>query len=393
MLRLPTIGQNSIKDLSEKLVRYYIKDLNWTVLTQRAVFFMWYRIIGIIAIVTFHSWNEGMAQVNRYDGFSSFESGKGARNVGLGESNGAEANDEFTSWTVNPANISPSSWSNAALHSSFFVGGIRSFSMTGLVSRDSLWPVAVGLSRTSFGQNTRYDAEGNPMGVFNASVTQMSLGTRRQLSRRFYLGASMLYDWRAVDYYSSHVLHFNIGAVFQADEKSSYGMTLSNLGYELIPFESQRHDLPLDLSVYWSRELNYLPFTFHLRMQKLNLWNRMTFQNPFQNKDQNINEPERESSRIKDFTEEVLRHMVIGGEFAFGTPAKVWLRFSYDHWRNLQLGIPGIRSLEGVAVGVGFQLKVLKLDYTWERLYFDSGSHQVSLSFRLFEKDRRRRGF
>ncbi len=354
---------------------------------------MQYRIIVIIAIILIASWSRGFTQVNRYDGFSSFESGHGARNVGLSESNGAEVNGEFTSWTVNPANLSPSSWSNIALNSSLFPGGIHSFSLAGLVSRDSLWPVTVGLQRTSFGQNTRYDTEGNSMGEFNASVTQISVGTRRQISDRLYLGTALHYNLRVIDAYYSHVLDFSIGGVFEADERSSYGMTLSNLGYELIPFESQRHDLPLDLSVYWRQKLNYLPFTLYLSMQKLNLWNRMTFQNAFQTGDQNINEPEQEPSRLKDFTEEILRHMVIGGEFTFGHPTRVWLRFSYDHWRNLQLGIPGIRSLEGVAVGFGVKLNVVRLDYTWEKLYFDSGSHQISLAFRLFEKDRRSRGF
>lgn len=349
-------------------------------------------VLGFVIIGLFLQ-QDGVAQSNPYDGFSTFRSGQGARSVALSETNGAETDGEFESWTVNPANLSPESWSNVGLHSSFFAGDIRSFSFMGFVSRDSVWPVVVGLSRTTFGQNLRYDTEGNQMGEFKASTTQLSAATRRQLSNQFYLGAAMHYSWRAIDFYNSHVIHFSVGAVYEPHEHSSFGINLTDFGYEIIPFQTQRHELPLDVSLFWSRELNYLPFTFHMRMQKLNLWNRMKYDNPFQTGDQNLIEPSENSSRIKDLTQEVLRHLVLGGEFAFGTPSKVWLRFSYDHWRNQQLGIPGIRSLEGVAVGFGVQLKVLRLDYTWERLYFDSGSHQISLGFRLFEKDRRRKGF
>ena len=355
-------------------------------------FFMRISTIGFL-IISFFLQTVSFAQGNPYDGFTAFHAGQGARNVALSESNGAEVDGELESWSVNPANLSPGSWSNMVLHSSFFVSDIRSFALIGLVSRDSVWPVAVGLSRTSFGQNLRYDPEGNHMGEFKASTTQFSIGTRRRLSDQFYLGTALHYNWRAIDFYNSHVVHFNIGAIYEPGAKSSFGINIADLGYEFIPFDTERHNLPIDLSLYWRRELNYLPFTFYLRMQKLNLWNRLKFDNPFQTGDQNLNDPVERSSRIKDFTEEVLRHMVLGGEFAFGTPSKVWLRFSYDHWKNQQLGIPGIRSLEGVAVGFGIQLKVLRLDYTWERLYFDSGSHQVSLAFKLFEKDRRRKGF
>lgn len=393
MQRLPIIGPNSINDLSEKEIAFYIKDLNWTVLTPGTVFFMWYRMIGLIGFFGLLSWNIVSAQHNPFDGFTALRPGAGARSIGLSESNGAEVNRDFSIWTVNPAGIAPGSWSNVALHSSFFVDGIRSVALTGLVSRDSVWPIAVGLTRTSFGENIRYDVEGNRIGTFQAAVTELGIGTRRRLGDRFFLGASMYYDWRTIDFYNSHVLQFHMGAVFQADQRSSYGITLKNLGYELIPFDIERHGLPLDLSVYWRKELNYLPFTLHLQMQKLNLWNKLTYQNPFQNTNQNINEPDVEPSRMNEFVSEVLRHMVVGGEFAFGAPEKVWLRFSYDHWRNLQLGIPGIRSLEGVALGFGVKINLFRIDYTWQKLYFDSGSHQVSLAFRLFEKDRRQRGF
>lgn len=353
---------------------------------------MWYKIIGVVLVVLSIG-GDAIGQSNPYDGFSNFLSGQGARNVALSESNGAEPDHGFDSWTVNPTNLSPRAWSNVNLHSSFFPAEIRSFALHGLVSRDSVWPVAAGLSRTTFGQTARYDTEGNSMGEFNASVTQLSLGTRRKLSDKLYLGAAMHYDWRAVDFYNSHVLHFSLGGIYSTSDLNSFGISLSDLGYEIVPFESSRHHLPLDLSLYWRRELNYLPFTFYLRMQKLNLWNRMEFDNPFQPGDQNINQEPAPESRIRDLAEEILRHMVVGGEFCFGRPGNVWIRFSYDHWRNQQLGIPGIRSLEGVAVGFGLQIKVLRLDYTWERLYFDSGSHQISLAFRLFEKNRRQKGF
>lgn len=344
-------------------------------------------------MVLLSMWGGMMGQSNPYDGFSAIRSGQGARNVGLSEANGAEPDGDFDSWSVNPANLSSNSWSNTVLNSSIHPGDIRSFALQGLISRDTVWPVAIGLSRTSFGHTTRYNAEGTAMGEFSASVTRLGVGTRRKLSDQLYVGAAMYYNWRSVDQYHSHVIHFSLGGIYRSSELNSFGITLTDLGYEIVPFETNRHDLPLDLSLFWCRELNHLPFTFYLRMQKLNLWNRMEYDNPFQTGDQNLNPQPVEESRIRNFTGEVLRHMVVGGEFRFGDPGNVWLRFSYDHWRNQQLGIPAIRSLEGVAVGFGIRLKVVRIDYTWERLYFDSGSHQISLAFRLFEKDRRQRGF
>lgn len=333
------------------------------------------------------------AQSNPFDGWSNFVTHLGARNVGLAGSNGAESNGELDAWMVNPANLSPFSWSNAALHSSFSPAEIQTFSVLGLLSRDTVWPLALGLMHTSFGRNVRYDTEGNSTGEFRAATNGLHLGTRRKLSESVFIGTSINYDWRTIDFYHSHVLHFAVGGIYETSPYNSFGLSLSNLGYEIVPFHNQRHSLPLDLSVYWRRQLEYLPFTFFLRMHRLNLWNRLEFAHPYDHGDQNLNQDPPPDSRLRSFTAELLRHMIVGGEFHFGHPGNVWLRFSYDHWRNQQLGIPTIRSLEGIAVGFGIRIKVLRLDYTWERVYFDSSGHQLSLSFRLFEKTRREKGF
>ena len=63
------------------------------------------------------------------------------------------------------------------------------------------------------------------------------------------------------------------------------------------------------------------------------------------------------------------------------------MRFSYDHLQNRQLGIENIRSLEGIALGFGIAIKKLKVDYAWERLYFDAGVHHLSLSVNIFENN------
>lgn len=381
-----------IEDPKKRYSNILKRYIGLFLISRNSLFFMLNRLLIPVFLMVVTA-STVTAQQNPYDGFGTFISGMGARNVGLSEANGAELHGDIDSWSVNPANFSPSSWANATVHSSFFPGDIRSYALQGVVSRDSVWPVVVGLSRTSFGQNLRFDVEGNAGGEFNAFVTGLDIATRRKLSESFSIGLGLNYDWRTIDFYDSHLLHFTIGGIYSTNEKNSFGLTISHLGYEIVPFESDRHSLPLDVSAYWRRSLDHLPFTFFLRMQKLNLWNRMEYQNPFLDGDQNINQDPPRESRIRDLANELLRHMVIGGEFQFGQPGNVWLRFSYDHWRNQQLGIPAIRSLEGVAVGFGLKIKVFRLDYTWDRLYFDSGSHQVSLSFRLFEKSRREKGF
>src|SRR5690606_14197597 len=151
---------------------------------KSSLFFMVNRYFAalLVHLVLMTSGGVIYGQDNPYDGFGTFLSGQGARNVGLSETNGAEVGGNFDSWSVNPANLSPSSWANATLNSSFFPGDIRSYSVQGLVSRDTVWPVVVGLARTSFGQIPRFDTEGNATGEFQASITGLSLATRRQLS-------------------------------------------------------------------------------------------------------------------------------------------------------------------------------------------------------------------
>lgn len=333
------------------------------------------------------------AQENSGGGFDVIGFSPGARNSALSESNGADHEGELSGWNVNPAGLNAGSWSDVSLHSVFFPGGISFFSVNGLILRDSVWPVAAGLSYASFGENIRYDAEGNSQGVFPAYVSGFNVGTSRLLWEDWHLGINMIYDWRRIDLYHSHVLRFSAGAVYRMDELTSFGMTLHNTGYEIVPFYEYRTKPSPDLSLYWQQRLRHLPFTFFMKMQKLNQWNRMIFENPYDPGTDWIGGQEKEPSRAQDFASELMRHLVLGGEFGFGMPEKVWLRFSYDHWKNQQLSIPGIRSLDGVALGLGIQLKLFRLDYTWERLYYDAGGHRLSLAFRIRDKERRARGF
>lgn len=335
-----------------------------------------------------------MAQDNPWSGFQGFEQGRlGAKNAALSGSNGAIFEGDISDGLVNPAGFSADSRSDVILHSVFFPAGIRSFSLQGLISRDSLWAVAAGLIHTGYGENKRFDIEGNETGVFPASISGAGVSVSRLLADDWRMGLGMNYDWRRIDIYQSHLLRFDVGVIYERNDRTSFGMSLSNLGYELVPFDTERDRMPLDLSLYWQQKLAHLPFTFFLRMQKMNLWNRMVFDQALDESDDILGGNEQPPSRITSLIRETMRHLVLGGEFGFGEPEKVWLRFSYDHWKNQQLSIPAIRSLDGVALGFGVKLAAFRLDYTWEKMYYNAGGHQLSLSFRLGEKDRRERGF
>lgn len=340
-------------------------------------------------------WHFSAAQENGWNGFENSGIHAGARNSALGGANGADPEAELSDWNVNPALLNRGSWSNIALHSTFFPSDIQAFSVMGLIPFDSLWTIGAGMSYNSFGKNIRYDAEGNAQGEFPAFVSGLDLGVSRILSEDWKIGLKLQYDWRKIDIYHSHVLRFNVGAMYRLDELASFGLTMDNLGYEIVPFHENRSSPKLDISVYWQQSLQHLPFSLFLKMQKLNHWNRMVFDEPYDPGMGWLDEPVKEPSRAGDFASELMRHLVLGGEFGFGTPEKVWLRFSYDHWKNEQLSIPGIRSLDGVSLGMGLHLKAFRLEYTWERFYYNAGGHQLSLSFRIGEKkqDRRSRGF
>lgn len=336
-----------------------------------------------------------VAQETDWGGLENVGAYVGARNSALSGANGADSKAELSDWYVNPASLHSASWSNIALHSTFFPSDIQSYSLMGLIPFDSLWTFGAGITHNTFGENIRYDPEGNAQGVFPAFVTGIDMGASRILADDWQIGVKMRYDWRKIDVYHSHVLRFNVGAIYQLDDLASFGLTIDNLGYELVPFYENRTLPKLDVSLYWQQKLQHLPFSLFMKMQKMNLWNRMVFDEPYDPGMGWIDEPDKEPSRAGDFGAELMRHLVLGGEFAFGTPEKVWLRFSYDHWKNQQLGIPGIRSLDGVTLGMGLRLQPFRLEYTWERIYYNVGGHQLSLSFRIGDKkrDRRSRGF
>lgn len=340
---------------------------------------LWFFPLGIMMVCSVNAQNES------YNGFVPLDNYYGASGVALSGTNGSRSMNDVNQWGINPGILTGTLNGEVGVNSSFYPSKISVFSLTSVLQLDSIWPIGVRLLQTSFGETDRYDAEGRNIGTFRSSSSSISLGTSRALSQDLRIGIALNYHLRNIDSYNSHILSVDIGSVYSLGDNSAVGLSISNLGHEIIPFETERTPINWDLSIYGSKKLRYLPLELFLKFQKLNFWNRLSYLNPFDESQNDFdNGGSSESSRIENLVREIFAHMVVGGQMSFGKPEKFWLRFSYDHLQNRQLGIENIRSLEGIALGFGIAVKELKIDYSWERLYFDAGVHHLSLSLNIF---------
>lgn len=317
-------------------------------------------------------------QGNPYS-ISNFSS---AQNTALNGANASTSSPDLSTWQINPALLSTTNAKGIGLHSYFHTAEISEFNLVSNFVIDSIWTFGVGAQRTSFGKNGRYNTLGEYLGDFSAQHSQLSLGGARALSEHIYIGLAMQYLWRQVDQFHAHALSIDIGGLYRWNERSSAGVTFQQLGYELKSFSGNKYSTPLDISIFASTQLQHLPLQVFVKFQKLNQWNRLSFENPFdENTTEFIDQEIKEQGRVGALVEEIFAHLVFGGEFAFGRQKNVFLRFSYDHLKNKQLGIEGIGSIEGIGLGFGFKLKKWSFDYAWERLYYNATAHQISLQF------------
>ncbi|GAA5221400.1 hypothetical protein GCM10025777_20300 [Membranihabitans marinus] len=323
-----------------------------------------------------------------FDGYVNLGNQYSAALTALSGSNGSQYDSDANVWTLNPALLTTKQNPTWNFNSFFHPGEISEFSIGYSRALDSVWPIAFNLQRTSFGTSSRYDAEGQYMGEFSAADHRISAATSRQLSDKIYIGLLMNYTWRRIDIYHSHVFMLGIGGQYLINDYNSIGLTIHQLGLESKPYISQNNATTIDLSLYGSRKLQYLPLQVFLKLQKLNQWNQLDYSNPFvENTIEFTDQEEKIDSRMTAFVKEFFAHVVIGGEFAFGRNDNIYLRFSYDHLRNKQLGIDNIRSLEGISLGFGLQLKKIKFDYAWEKIYFNAAAHQISIQFSPFSNN------
>ena len=214
-----------------------------------------------------------------------------------------------------------------------------------------------GVRYVNYGSFDKFDDEYNNIGTFNASDLAFYLGYANNYKDKISYGVNLKFIYSSYAEYKSTAVAADIGVLYRVPEnRFSVGASLLNAGAQLSTYSGTREDLPLDLRIGFSKQLEYLPLTFNLGFSKLN------------------------ESTDKFFDR--LKNVIIGGEFNLSEFFD--LRIGYNNLQRQDLKTGTTIGIGGFSAGLGFKYEnKYTVDYSFNSLGKIGAAHRINIGFNL----------
>ena len=235
---------------------------------------------------------------------------------------------------------------------------------------------SLGIVHLLYGQEIQTDAAGNILGNFNAYDQVISASFAKSYGKRWRYGASFKIAHSNYGVFRSTGLAADVGITYLDEPKKlQIGFAARNMGVQLKTFGGTDEDLPLDLVIGVTKQLEKTPLRFSLTAQRLHQFNLLYNDTLYNNENYGSNN---EVGLLK----KIFSHFVLGTELLLGD--KLIVLAGYNVLRRNELSIKNIASgLTGFSYGL--QLKLNRLNFYYGRSHYQSTltQNQFTLSVRL----------
>jgi hypothetical protein len=227
------------------------------------------------------------------------------------------------------------------------------------------------------------DEGGLTEGSFSAADYAFTLGWGRQLDSNFSIGANAKFLGRQYETYSAFALAVDVGANYKTKSGWLLSLTARNIGTELSSlFDDADASLPFSMQFGVSKRLEHVPFRFMVVYDNLQKWD-LTYDDPI-DLDGNIDPITgelQEKDGLANFGDQLLRHIIIGGEFYIGKG--LVLRGSYNYKRRQEMKIPDKLGMVGFSWGLGIRISKFQINYSRSTYHAVGSPNYISIVTRL----------
>lgn len=239
----------------------------------------------------------------------------------------------------------------------------------------------LGIAHLQYGNEIQTDAAGNITGNFTAYDQMISMAASRSYGERWFYGASLKFINSRYGAYTSMGVAADVGLNYYDEESMiQAGFVAKNMGVQLKSYANQPEDLPFDMLLGVSKQLEKAPIRFSLTAQRLHQYNILYKDETF--------ELDNYGNTIKNgFGINLMSHLIAGTEVFLGE--KVVASVGYNFLRRRELQIANLANgLTGF--GYGIKLNLHSLQFQYARTHYQSAysQHQVSLVYKLVDYEK-----
>ena len=326
------------------------------------------------------------AQNNGQEAFSFLQEPVTARLAALGINVATTNDNDINIAFANPSLITPEMNNDLSLaYVNYFAGlnyGLVQFSHTFEKAGSFLF----GIQFMSYGKFDYADASGNRGGTFGAADYAINVGWGRKLNDHFSIGATGKFIYSYYETYNSVGLAVDVAGTYQSATNWIFSLTAANVGLQLKPYVSgaPTYPLPFNLSLSLSKRLEHMPFRFFLVYNHIEQWKVSYYDSisPPAGIDPITGKPVKQSG-FSEFTDDLMRHFVFGGELLIGK--HLVLRGSYNYRRRKELSISQRTGMVGFSWGLGLKISHFRFDYSRSTYHRAGSPNYFTLSMSLDE--------
>jgi hypothetical protein len=244
--------------------------------------------------------------------------------------------------------------------------------------------LSAGLQFVDYGAFTMADETGLITGSFKAGEYALNFGYGRKIDSLFSVGANLKTIYSNLAGYNSVGSAVDIaGTYFDARRQVCVALVVKNMGIQWTTYNGgRREELPFEVQLGFSKKPKHVPFRFSLIAQHLEKWD-LTFDdplNPVQTVDPLTGE-EIDQNKVKIFSDKLMRHVVLGGEFLLTKNFN--LRLGYNYQRRKELIVTGKPGLIGFSFGFGLKISKFYLSYGRASYHLAGKSNHFTITTNL----------
>lgn len=249
---------------------------------------------------------------------------------------------------------------------------------------DNLGSWAATMQYIDYGRFEYANVSGVREGEFTGSELAATLGWGRRLTPLFNIGANLKLIYSGMESYSSYGVAVDVAGTYYNEAKNlTASVIMKNAGLEVAKnYEGDRSPLPFEIQAGVSKKLDHLPFRYSIVLTHLENWS-MRYYDPYDpsNRVDPITGEANEKTTMAKVGDEMLRHVVVGGEL---TPAKfLAIRVSYNYQRRQEMKIYDARGMVGWSWGVGLNISKFRFSYARSAFHVAGSPNYITISTNL----------